>query len=307
MKLDLIIFVGVFALLGETSIAQECKNIKKVDVSVLRDSTVLSRFDYSPSVFLGLIDFYNGGGKGDLIQYDGAGKSVGFYIQVSQLPVLDSSLNDLLRRDERIAKEVQKILNQGIPVFYSHVGRGVVARVNHTGMNIYDDAKACAYLGNAPAFIEMNSYTDLYSLRHEVLHYNDIKSGLFDGLNNVLKPLEANGYIQKDELEAIYFFIIEQRAYADQVSSLRQLTPQNGPEFLMADGKVEIVSATDFAKNQIEERKKRFQYFSKRLVPVLNRLRIDSPESYSKTINLIQKNCIESSDFGLKSIMPEHF
>ena len=307
MKLNLTVFVLAFALLGETSMAKECKNIKKVDVSVLQDHTVLSRFDYNPSVFLGMIDFYNSGGKGDLIQYDGSGKSAGFYIQVSQLPAFDLSLNDLLRRDERIAKEVQKILNQGIPVFYSHVGRGVVARVNHAGMNIYDDAKACAYIGNAPAFIEMNSYTDLYSLRHEVLHYKDVQSGFFDDLNGALKPLEANGYIQKDELDAIYFFIIEQRAYADQVSSLRQLTLQNGPEFLMADGKVEIVSATNFAKSQIEERKKRFQYFTKRLAPVLNRLRIDSPESYSKTINLIQKNCMESSDFDLNTLMPDHF
>ncbi|MEQ1878612.1 MAG: hypothetical protein ABL958_18360 [Bdellovibrionia bacterium] len=160
---------------------------------------------------------------------------------------------------------------------------------------------ACIFASkeNAP-FVVLTPEADYYAVLHELVHYEDVISGLSNRIEKDLSAPRFAGLTEK-ERDNVSAFIIEHRAYHLEYEKLTA-DIKAGVKFKKIDGRRD--QRQD--ERMLENIPNALHNYAKSLRDLLERKKLDT-EIHAQIVSLVKSHSPEGSELGLRSLFPELF
>lgn len=148
-------------------------------------------------------------------------------------------------------------------------------------------------------FMILSPTADYYTIKHELVHYEDVKTGFFDEISKDLSQLWELSVLSNEEISKIRMFIVEHRAYFLEHQTLIEDLKSNT---LVSTGGEK--STTDEAGNL----KGRMIYHSGvvDIRQILRKLALTSQtDALIMVSQIIKSNCPNEGPVGVTELLPE--
>lgn len=163
------------------------------------------------------------GARGAVIQAKGVHEfERGYYFAIENWESVHISRqgNAVFLHDSQMLEYIQSLHKAGVGVVLHNrmVVGGFALTYDNDLFQLF--ASSMPKMAHQP-FIVINPWTDVYLLNHEVIHNDDHRSGMATKLwQEILYRYSGQGRLRTEQLETLYFYIIEARAYLQELRFL---------------------------------------------------------------------------------------
>ncbi|MFC1523046.1 ankyrin repeat domain-containing protein, partial [Elusimicrobiota bacterium] len=267
---------------------------------------------------LGLLkQFSEAGGKGDLVYFDSDNSKEfnfsGLYMAVKEFPDHFAQTGGwLFLKDKAMLAELKKLLAQKTPILLTGEDHGTyaaVAPVSHRMVSYMRNR--LGFKRGARPFMVICPHAGIYTLKHEMVHWQDFYRKEFQKLHKNLEMLISKGLISINEAKGLSTFIIEQRAYASQLEAIAS-DLNKGKAYIARKRSAfrgsEKVPFDQYYRSQ----KDRFtsvlsMRYALKVHKLLTRLNKDDPAIYREILQLLKQYSAPSLILGVEKILSYHF
>lgn len=150
-------------------------------------------------------------------------------------------------------------------------------------------------------FVVLTPDTDYYVLQHELVHYDDVKSGLADQFRERMKLLENT--LSPKDIQNLDAFIFEHRAFHVSQELLAK-DIQAGFKFPTFK---ELNGALVNQNVRLPNMRSLVDGFVKYIRPTIETLRVSDKKTYETVVSILKTYCPQDGEVGLKQVLPEIF